>query len=85
MAKASAVEVPHISGEGWRLEQTSGRLGLPKSMQRSLASSWIQRTPAGLPCGMPGMGEEIDGAIQQAAHPVRHSMVIGYSGSRWNS
>jgi oxygen-independent coproporphyrinogen-3 oxidase len=38
------------------------------------ASSWAQRTPAGLPSGMPGMGEEIDGAMQHAPHPVLHSM-----------
>lgn len=29
--------------------------------------------PAGLPCGMPGIGEEIDGAIQQAPQPGRQS------------
>jgi hypothetical protein len=28
--------------------------------------------PAGLPCGMPGIGEEIDGAMQQAPQPLRH-------------
>jgi hypothetical protein len=32
----------------------------------------MQRTPAGLPCGMPGIGEEIDGAMQQAPQPRRH-------------
>ena len=34
----------------------------------------MQRTPAGLPCGWPGMGELIDGAMQQAAQWGRHSM-----------
>jgi hypothetical protein len=34
--------------------------------QRCWASSCTQRTPAGLPPGMPGMGLEIDGAVQQA-------------------
>jgi hypothetical protein len=29
--------------------------------------------PAGLPPGRPGIDEEIDGAIQQAAQPGRHS------------
>jgi len=24
-----------------------------------------------LPLGMPGMGDEIEGAVQQAAHPLR--------------
>jgi hypothetical protein len=27
--------------------------------------------PAGLPCGMPGMALEIEGAMQQAAQPLR--------------
>jgi oxygen-independent coproporphyrinogen-3 oxidase len=34
--------------------------------QRLASSSWTQRTPAGLPCGMPGMAEEMEGAMQQA-------------------
>jgi hypothetical protein len=33
----------------------------------------MQRTPAGLPFGMPGIGEEIDGAMQQAPHPGRQA------------
>nr|WP_240162625.1 hypothetical protein [Glaciimonas sp. PAMC28666] len=32
----------------------------------------MQRTPAGLPCGMPGIAEEMDGAVQQAPQPGRH-------------
>jgi hypothetical protein len=31
-------------------------------------------TPAGFPAGIPGMGEEIDKAIQQAAQFSRHSI-----------
>lgn len=65
---------PHISGFACRPEQTAGRSGLPKMRQRLASSSCRQRTPAGLPCGMPGMGEDIDGAIQQAAQPGRQSM-----------
>ncbi len=30
--------------------------------------------PAGLPCGRPGMGDEIEGAVQQAAQPGRQFM-----------
>ncbi len=37
------------------------------------SSSWTQGTPAGLPSGMPGRGDVIEGAMQQAAHPGRHS------------
>jgi hypothetical protein len=32
----------------------------------------MQRTPAGLPSGIPGMIEEMEGAMQQAPHPMRH-------------
>jgi hypothetical protein len=32
----------------------------------------MQRSPAALPRGIPGIGDEIDGAIQQAPHPLRH-------------
>jgi hypothetical protein len=28
-----------------------------------------------LPSGIPGIGDEIDAAIQQAPHPGRHSMI----------
>lgn len=31
----------------------------------------MQRTPAGLPFGMPGIGDEMDGAMQQAPQPGR--------------
>src|SRR5579864_2950053 len=43
--------------------------------QRLSASSWTQRTPAGLPAGMPGIGEEIDGAMQHAPQPGLQSML----------
>jgi hypothetical protein len=41
-----------------------------------LASSCTQRTPAGLPSGMPGIGELIEGAMQQAPQPGRQVMVV---------
>jgi hypothetical protein len=47
---------------------------LPKIMQRLASSSWMQRTPAGFPFGIPGIGDEIDGAMQQAPQPERHSV-----------
>src|SRR3954451_541569 len=71
---ASRAEVPHISGIGRRLLQTCGRSGLPKIMQRLSAVSCTQRTPAGLPFGMPGIGEEIESATQHAPHPTRQSI-----------
>jgi hypothetical protein len=32
----------------------------------------MQETPEGLPWGMPGIGDVILGAMQQAPHPWRH-------------
>ena len=71
---ASAREAPHMLGCGWSDAQTAGRPGWPKIRQRSAGPSCTQRTPAGLPWGMPGMGDEIDGAVQQAPQPGRQSM-----------
>jgi hypothetical protein len=48
--------------------------------QRFAASSCTQRTPAGLlmpfTTGMPGMGELMLGAMQQAPQPGLHSIVL---------
>lgn len=73
--KASWNERPHISSEGRKRRQTGGRSGLSKSWQRLSSVSCMQRTPAGLPCGIPGIGDEIEGAIQHAPQPTRHSMI----------
>jgi hypothetical protein len=50
---------PHISLEACSCPHTAGRSGCPKIVQRSWTSSCTQGTPAGLPWGMPGMGEEM--------------------------
>jgi len=69
---------PHISGIGRSDTQTAGRSGRPNSRQRRSSASWMQRTPAGLPTpsttGMPGIGELMEGAMQQAAQRGRQSM-----------
>jgi hypothetical protein len=62
---------PHISIDGRSEAQNAGLSGFPNSLQRRSASSCTQGTPAGLPCGMPGMGEVIDGAMQQAPQRLR--------------
>src|SRR5690606_25750352 len=59
---------------GCRRWQTSGRSGWPKRRQRLSSVSCTQRTPAGLPSGIPGMGEEIESAMQQAPQPGRQSI-----------
>jgi len=71
---ASCVLPAHISAEGCRPLHTAGRSGCPKIRQRASSASWMQRMPAGLPCGMPGMGELMEGAVQQAPQPGLHCM-----------
>jgi hypothetical protein len=66
----------HISDSGVNSEQTTGRDGKPKSIQVFIASNWIQRTPAGLPWGIPGIGDDISGAMQQAPQPAIQLWII---------
>jgi oxygen-independent coproporphyrinogen-3 oxidase len=63
-----------MPGDGFSDAHTAGRRGSPKMAQRRSGSSCAQRTPAGLPWGMPGMGLEMEGAMQQAPQPGRQSM-----------
>jgi hypothetical protein len=73
-ASASALDDWHISGDGRKLAQTIGRSGRPKSAQRKSGISCTQGIPAGLPCGIPGMGEVIEGAMQHAPQFDRQSI-----------
>lgn len=70
---ACSAESPHMSVAGFRLAQTDGRNADAKIRQRFSWSSCTQRTPAGLPSGIPGMEDEIEGATQHAPHPGRHA------------
>jgi hypothetical protein len=75
--KACSRLSPHILCTGRNPLQTKGRSGVPKILQRLSSSSCTHRTPAGLPFGIPGIGDEIEGAIQQAPQPARQfNMVI---------
>ncbi|PPJ42880.1 hypothetical protein C0063_06430 [Pseudoxanthomonas sp. KAs_5_3] len=65
-----------MSGPGFSVPQKAGLSGLPNKRQRSASSSCTHGTPAGLPCGMPGIGEVIDGAVQQAAQPDRQEKTV---------
>jgi len=73
---ASSCDSPHISTEGCKVAQKAGRSGRPKIAQRLSSVSCTQRTPAGLPFGMPGKGEVIEGAIQQAAQLGRQFIYV---------
>jgi hypothetical protein len=72
-ANACSLLVPHISADGWSPPQNGGRSGWPKMRHRLSSASWTQRTPAGFPFGIPGMGLVIDGAVQQAPQPGRQA------------
>lgn len=45
----------------------------------------MQRTPAGLPLGMPGIAEEILGAIQHAPQPRRQSIFLPFGDYLFNA
>ncbi|MAH00736.1 MAG: hypothetical protein CMK85_10625 [Pseudomonadales bacterium] len=66
--------LPQTLSSGKNPAQTAGRSGEPKIAQRISDSSCTQGTPAGLPPGMPGIGEVMDGAVQQAPHSARQSI-----------
>lgn len=64
----------HISLDACKLRQTSGLNSDPKIIQRFSSDSWIHLVLAGLPCGIPGIGLDIEGAMQQAPQSIRHSI-----------
>ncbi len=68
-----------MSCDAFNEPHTTGRSGWPKIAQRLSSVSWRQRTPAGLltplMLGMPGMGVEMEGAMQQAPQPGRQFMI----------
>ncbi len=74
-AMASTRVLAHISAFGSKDTHTFGRSAWPNRRQRSCSSNCTQRTPAAFPAGMPGMGVEMDGAVQQAPQPGRQSML----------
>ncbi len=65
-----------MTGSARKLLHTAGRSGWPNIAQRLSSVSCAQRIPAGLPLGMPGIGELIDGAMQQAPQPARQASAV---------
>ena len=76
LANDSSRLAPHISSFGRKLTQNAGRSGWPKIAQRMSGNNCTHGIPAGLPCGMPGIGEVIEGAMQHAPHCERQSMPL---------
>ena len=68
--------LPHMSAEGCKPAQKAGRSAWPKMRQRLSSANWMQRTPAGLPWGIPGIGLVMDGAVQQAPQWSRQFMAL---------
>ena len=82
IASASSRFAPHMLSLGRRLAHTAGRPGWPKIAQRKSGNSCTHRSPARLPCGIPGIGEEIDGAMQHAPQPLRQSIAPAFTSAR---
>ena len=45
----------------------------------------MHRIPAGFPFGMPGMGEEMDGAMQHAPQCILHFILVILNLAAWSS
>ncbi|MBN8549006.1 MAG: hypothetical protein J0M12_06805 [Deltaproteobacteria bacterium] len=74
---AEVREVPQFSRLGLKLAQTAGYCGVPHTPHRKECGSRLtQGTPAGLPFGMPGKADDIDGATQHAPHPDLHDIEL---------
>lgn len=72
---ACSLVVPHTSIVAEKSLHTLGLDSSPNNLHKLFSSSWIQRSPAALPFGIPGMGELILGAIQQAPQPNLHAIL----------
>jgi hypothetical protein len=71
-ANAWESDSPHISRDGRNAAQTAGYSGVEWIRQRRSSSRLTHLSPAGFPRGMPGIGELMEMAMQQAAHPCLH-------------
>ncbi len=78
MAKASVRFVPQNSGSALKPPHTLGLSGEWNMAHPKSCVRWMQRTPAALPLGMPGMGDDMDGAMQQAPQFVLQFMAQKY-------
>lgn len=70
---ACSRDEPHISWLGCKPPHTAGRSGRLNNSQARSDVRCAHRSPARLPWGIFGMGVEMDGAMQQAPQPARHS------------
>ena len=85
MRKASSLLVLQNNTSGLKSEQTFGRSGWLNIAHEKSSFRFMHRTPDGFPSGIPGIGEEIDGAIQHAPQSRRHSIFTIFGESNKNS
>jgi len=74
LRKASLALLPQTIFSALKPPHTFGLSGEPNRSHFKSLFKWIHLTPAGLPLGIPGMGEEMDGAMQHAPHLGRQSI-----------
>jgi oxygen-independent coproporphyrinogen-3 oxidase len=72
-----------MSTDGCNPAQQAGRSGRPKIAHAKCSVSCAQRTPAGLPSGIPGIGLEMEGAMQQAPQPGRQAVGTAAGSDTW--
>lgn len=72
---ASSRVVKHMSLVGCKPEHTFGRKDEPKIRHKLSSESCTHLVFIGLPSGIPGIGDEIEGEIQQAPQPLRQSIL----------
>jgi hypothetical protein len=71
---ASSLLLPQNSGSALKSVHTFGFSLVLYIAQRYSSVRWIHLMPAGLPPGIPGIGDEIEMAIQQAPQFVLQSI-----------
>lgn len=71
ICNASWREFPQISGSALKLPHILGRIGELKIVQEKSGARFTHGTPAGLPCSIPGIADDIEGIIQHAPQPGR--------------
>jgi hypothetical protein len=69
MLKASWLVVPQNSCSALKARQTFGRDATLNKAHIFSTRRWLHLTPAGVPSGIPGIGEDIEITMQHAPHP----------------
>jgi|LSQX01.1.fsa_nt_gb hypothetical protein len=71
---ASSRLFPQKRGSALNPLHTRGRSGESKILHFKSSLRWMHGMPAGFPEGIPGIGDDIDITIQQAAQFALHSI-----------